>query len=40
MKQPVPISSNTFKGNPYLEKGPPTITEGGSFDSHLSQFLE
>ena len=34
MEQSVPISSNTFQGTPFLEKGPPKITEGGPFDLH------
>ena len=34
MEQSVPISSNTFRGTPFLEKGPPKITEGGPFDPH------
>ena len=34
MEQSVQISSkkNTFWGTPFLEKGPPKITEGGPFD--------
>ena len=36
MEQSVPISSNTFWGTPFLEKGPPKITEGGPFDPHWS----
>ena len=36
MKQSVTISSNTFWGTPFLEKGPPKITEGGPFDPHWS----
>ena len=31
MEQSVPISSNTFGGTPFLEKGPPKITEGRPF---------
>ena len=34
MEQSVPISSNTFSGIPFLEKGSPKITEGGPFDPH------
>ena len=34
MEQSVPISSNTFWGTPFLEEGPPKITEGGPFDPH------
>ena len=34
MEQSVPISSNTFLGPPFLEKGSPQITEGGPFDPH------
>ena len=34
MKRSIPISSNTFWGTPFLEKGPPKITEGGPFDPH------
>ena len=34
MEQSVPISSNMFWGNPFFEKGPPKITEGGSDDPH------
>ena len=34
MEQSVPISSNTFRGTPFLKKGPPKITEGGPFDPH------
>ena len=34
MEQSVPISSNTFWGTPFLEKGPPKITKRGPFDSH------
>ena len=40
IEQPVPISSNTFLGDPlsktppFLKKGPPKITEGGTFDPH------
>ena len=34
MEQSVPISSNTFWGTPFLEKGSPEITEGGPFDPH------
>ena len=34
MEQPVPISSNTFWGPPFLEKGPFKITELGSFGHH------
>ena len=41
MEQSVPISSNTFLGDPlsktpppFLKKGPPKITEGGTFDPH------
>ena len=34
MEQSVQISSNTFWGTPFLEKGPPKITEGGPFDPH------
>ena len=34
MEQSVPISSNTFWGTPFLEKGPPKITEWGPFDLH------
>ena len=34
MEQSVPISSNTFWGTPFLEKGSPKITKGGPFDSH------
>ena len=30
-EQSVPISSNTFGGTPFLEKGPPKITEGRPF---------
>ena len=32
MEQSVQISSNTFWGTPFLEKGLPKITEGGPFD--------
>ena len=34
IEQSVPISSNTFRGTSFLEKGPPKITEGGPFDPH------
>ena len=38
MEQSVPTSSNSFEGppflDPFLEKGPPKITEGGPFDPH------
>ena len=34
MEQSVPKSSNTFWGTPFLEKGPPKITEEGPFDPH------
>ena len=41
MEQSVPISSNTFLGDPlsktpppFFKKGPPKITEGGTFDPH------
>ena len=40
MEQSVPISSDTFLGDPlskippFLKKGPPKITEGGTFDPH------
>ena len=32
MEQSVPISSKTLWGTPFLEKGPPKITEGGPFN--------
>ena len=34
MEQSVLTSSNTFWGTPFLEKGPPKITEGGPCDPH------
>ena len=34
MEQSLPTSSNTFWGTPFLEKGPPKITEGGPFHPH------
>ena len=34
MEQSVPTSSNTFWGTPFLEKGPPKITEGSPFDPY------
>ena len=34
MEHSVPIRSNTFWWTPFLEKGPPRITEGGPFDPH------
>ena len=32
VEQSVPISSKTFWGTPFLEQGPPKITEGGPFN--------
>ena len=34
MEQSLPTTSNTFRGTPFLEKGPPKITEGGPFNPH------
>ena len=34
-KTAVPKFCQTFWGTPFLEKGPPKITEGGPFDPHL-----